>query len=133
MCMIDDSDGSTTILSERYRQARKSHRCSECYRTIRAGERYLAETCLFEGEITRHKTCSHCEVVREWLVKECSGFLYGGIGEDIAEHAHSGYYGFGVARLAAGMRSKWVRKTGLLWPIPHLVNGKRAQHSESHQ
>lgn len=123
MCMVDDSDGSALVLRERRPRARTTHRCGECFRTILPGERYLAESFVSDGHFGSHKTCAHCEVAREWLWCECGGIVYGGISEDVSEHAASGLYGFGVARLAAGMRHKWTRRNGALWTVPRLPAG----------
>lgn len=120
MCMIDDADGRSTVLGESHPIARKQHKCFECARTIEPGETYLAESLLFEGEFSAHKTCSHCEVARAWLAAECGGWLYGGVEEDIREHATSGYYGMDLARIAVGMDWGWRRKNGALLPIPAM-------------
>lgn len=117
MCMVELADETVTILSEHHPVARKEHRCSECGRVIKRGEKYLVEGYLFDGEKKTHKTCAHCEVVRSWLIHECNGFIYGGIAEDIHEHAQEGY-GFSVLRLAAGVKKRWERRDGRLWPIP---------------
>ncbi len=119
MCMVDDADGYVTVLSEAHRKARKAHKCSECHRQIEAGETYLVEGTLYDGEKKTHKTCQHCEVVREWLRDECGGFLYGGIEEDIREHAWEGY-GIRVKMMAVGMERFWRRKDGRMWPLPRI-------------
>lgn len=117
MCNVDYSDGYVTILHDRHPIAKKEHRCGECHRTIWRGESYMTERTIFDGNAETHKTCLHCQIARDWLVGECGGFLYGGVKEDIYEHAREGY-GFGVVRLAAGMQNHWSRKDGRLWPIP---------------
>ena len=120
MCMVDDSDGLVTVLRESTPMARKEHRCDECGRGICVGERYLNEGILWQGEKNTHKTCAHCQQVRSWLLTECGGWVFSGLREDINEHALEGY-GFGVLRLSAGIRRKWKRKDGRLWPIPKPV------------
>src|SRR4051812_27618700 len=118
MCMIDDSDGNVTMLSERTPVARIAHKCAECARDIRPGERYTVERFVFEGSLSAHKTCGHCLRVREWLRDECGGWLFGGIEEDIREHAAEGY-GIAVKMMAVGMARCWLRKDGQrLWPLP---------------
>lgn len=120
MCMIDDGDGPTTILSEDRRRARVEHRCSECGRTIHPGEVYVADTVVYEGDLSTYKTCAHCDVAREWLTHECRGFIYQCVREDMEDHARSGVYGRDVVRLAAGIRAKWSRRDGRMWPVPSL-------------
>lgn len=119
MCNVENSDGSVTVLHERHPIAKKEHKCSECRRFIKAGESYMVERYVFDGEAHTHKTCLHCQIARDWLIGECSGFIYGGIAEDIYDHAREGY-GFGVARLSAGMERQWQRKDGRQWPIPKM-------------
>jgi hypothetical protein len=63
----------------------------------------------------------------DWLTKECGGYLYQGVAEDIIEHAREGY-GFGVYRLAVGIRNDWKRKDGSLWPIPKLPAISHVHH-----
>lgn len=127
MCMIDNCDGYTTVLHERHPVARIQHKCAECGRVIHKGERYLNEGTLWDGKKKTHKTCAHCEVVRQWLTQECSGFVYGGIWEDISEHAWEGY-GIRVKMMAVGMERNWERKDGRMWPLPRFpkVSGHAA-------
>lgn len=125
MCMID-GDACSTMIQSRHLVARKRHRCGECRRTISPGETYLREVIADDGHASTHKTCSHCEVATEWLARECGGYFYESAADDIAGHS---YMGFGVARLAAGMLSKWTRKDGRMWPIPPAPpNTPRQKH-----
>lgn len=120
MCAVDDADGYCKTLQQSMRKAAKPHRCTECRRIIQAGETYLYEYTKFDGETDSHRTCQHCQVARHWLSENCGGWLYGGVEEDIHDHAESGMYGFGVKLLAVGMSRKWTRKDGRMWPIPRL-------------
>lgn len=120
MCMADSADGYCTTINQAWRKAAKKHRCSECRRQILPGEGYRYEFTRFDGEVSQHHTCEHCLVARQWLMENCGGWLYGGVEEDIQEHADSGMYGFGVRLLAIGMERKWTRKDGRRWPIPRL-------------
>lgn len=118
--MIEGCDERVTIISEAQMvKARKAHGCKECGRTINKGEKYLREVFKFDGALTTHKTCEHCEMVRRWLVYECGGWVYGAIAEDIREHFQEGY-GFGIGRLAVGIGRNWKRYDGTLMPIPVL-------------
>lgn len=120
MCMADDCDEWVQLIRSGDPVAKKEHKCAECFRLIRAGEKYHTDTYYFDGGLTHHKTCAHCMVVRDWLQSECGGFLYGGVEEDIREHADNGMYGFGVKVLAVGMARNWMRRDGRRWPIPRL-------------
>lgn len=120
MCMYESCDEMVNLLGEATHKARKQHRCAECRRSIEPGETYHVDRYIFEGKLTHHKTCAHCMVVRGWLQDECGGWVYTGVEEDIREHAESGHYGFGVGRLAVGIRLNWRRKDGRLMPLPHM-------------
>ncbi|RFA24271.1 hypothetical protein CAI21_22320 [Alkalilimnicola ehrlichii] len=116
--MIYDADGSVVMLGQDKRKARKSHRCSECRRSIQPGEEYMDERFIWQGEINQHRTCRHCLVVRDWLLAECGGYLYGYVYEDIREHVHEGAYGVDVKFLSIGMERRWQRRDGRVWPTP---------------
>jgi hypothetical protein len=121
MCMIDDADYRLEFYNAKMVAARKQHRCCECGRDIQRGEIYHSASGKGDGRVERYRTCGHCRVAGEWLEKECGGHLIGGIEEDIHEHLQEGAYGFGLARLAAGMRRKWARFDGKgLMAIPVL-------------
>jgi hypothetical protein len=123
MCMIDYySDGTVRTLKTVKVKARKPHPCSECRRFIQTGETYLYESCVFEGLFLVYKTCEHCQAVRDWLYKECGGFLYEGVFEDFWQHAdeEGEYYGWDVKRAAIAMKNKWARRDGSLRPLPVL-------------
>lgn len=119
MCMIDDCE-RVESLSAIYRTARKQHTCAECGRVILAGERYRYESFIDDSGFTTHKFCGHCDVIRQWLNDECGGFVYTMLAEDIRDHASEGTYGFGVLRLAAGIKRHWARKDGRMWPMPKM-------------
>lgn len=122
MCMVDfDGDGFVTPIEDgHYVGARKIHRCAECRRAIVSGERYHTEAHVFEGRFTRHKTCTHCMVAREWLRQECGGWIYREVRADILEHCQEGRYPFALYRIAVGMSQHWLTAAGDLRPIPSL-------------
>lgn len=119
MCMIDDSE-RVEMLREGWRNARKDHRCKECGRTINSGERYHLDVFVSDGEVTSHKSCAHCMVVREWLAAECGGWLFGFVEEDAAEHVSENprHYGSELLRAVVGMRRHWRSRKGRLLPVP---------------
>lgn len=119
MCMFDNSE-MAEVLTQKDVRARKEHRCYECRRTIAKGEQYRYETYLADGSISNLKTCRHCLRVREWLLRECGGFLCEAMLEDIEEHAQEEGYGVGVKMMAIGMRRRWKRRNGTMWPLPSI-------------
>jgi len=70
-----DVDEWCTVLEEKQPTARKPHKCRECKETIATGEKYNLEVTLFDGKITRYKTCLDCMSIRNEFFKE--GFFYG--------------------------------------------------------
>lgn len=117
MCMYDSCDDTVEVLSSSWHTARITHKCNECRRSISPGERYFSDRYVFDGQFCNHKVCAHCMVVREWLQDECGGFVYGGVEEDIREHAYSSYP-MDVKRLAVGMWWDWTTPSGRLMPVP---------------
>ena len=118
MCLVDDAEGWSMLLSEADPVARKAHKCNECWRTISGGEQYHVDRLVWEGQLHNHKMCAHCMVAREWLSAECGGWVYGGIEDDVHEHAQD--YPMSVRRLAIGMKWKWRSPKGRLLPIPKV-------------
>jgi hypothetical protein len=63
-----DFDDVLTVLDERtVKAARKDHKCSECSRTIKAGESYESVFGLCDGDGYTYRTCSHCLALRDWI------------------------------------------------------------------
>lgn len=57
-----------SVFEKTTRIARKEHRCDECRRTIRKGERYQYFSVLWEGGWDHYKTCKQCaEIARDYL------------------------------------------------------------------
>ena len=124
MCMIGDAEDRVTMIQDgKYQVARLKHKCKECGRAIEIGERYHAEVFIYDRMLSRHKTCTHCMVVREWLAEECGGWLYGGVEEDAREHVLSnpGFYRRDLYRACVGMQLKWRSPSGRLLPIPRRI------------
>lgn len=117
MCMIDFADEPVTMLAKKMQTALKLHKCAECRRLIEPGERYMVERFVTDGTVVRHKTCKHCLVVREWLMAECGGWVFGDVEEDLDEHACDGYP-MDVKRLAVSMRRDWRNHHGCMMPVP---------------
>lgn len=51
--------------SEYFPTARKEHKCCECQRTIKPGERYQLYSGVWEGAGMSFKTCRECHAIRE--------------------------------------------------------------------
>lgn len=120
MCMFDGDGG--VVLSDEHPRARKAHRCGECGRRIEPGETYRKTSVIGDGFYSG-KTCAHCEPAAEWLLKNCHGYIFGGVHEDLREHVLCGAVPtFGaVARMTVGIARGWRRFDGAgLMPIPDL-------------
>ena len=64
-----------SVFSERYRNAHKDHKCCECHRIIKAGERYHFAKGCWEGKWYEFKTCEECDELRHELEDTYSGEL----------------------------------------------------------
>lgn len=105
MCRLDpwDTDVNSFYL-EQERRARKTHRCRECYREIGVGEVYLIASGKSDGSVWASKMCAHCRVASEWLVRNCNGFIFGAVIEDVHEHAEGD---LPLLKLVVGARRGW--------------------------
>ncbi len=119
MCSVDYAE-LVTMLTNKKTVARKEHRCNECGRNIVRGETYLYESYVHDGSLDTHKTCLHCLRVRDWLYQECGGAVFGDVREEIIDHYREGH-GIKLARLAVGMRRKWINSKGAQMPIPSIA------------
>ncbi len=97
MCRVDYAD-PCDVENRTVRRARKSHECSECGCVIARGETYTHTTILFEGKWDTNKRCVGCELCAEWLGRECEGYCYGGVIDDLREH----WYQDGIRTLELG-------------------------------
>lgn len=116
MCMIDDGDRAEFSHTSIHK-ARKEHKCGECFRVITKGELYQRVAGVWEGHYMVNKTCINCVDGQEWLWKQCGGWLYEGIAEDLEEHwSGEAIRSMQLGRLIVGMRRKWRRRDGSLMP-----------------
>jgi DNA-directed RNA polymerase subunit RPC12/RpoP len=123
--MIDGADPAT-VYSDRWVRARKSHKCEECGRSIAAGERYHYEFVVYDRQADSYHTCEHCGVAQRWLQENCGGYLFGGIIEDIIEHANEYRELEDELRvLSNGMIARW-RSASDLAPLPPLPRSIRS-------
>ena len=87
-CFTCKPDDCVELLSRRQSIAREPHKCGECGCTIEPGQRYEADSTVFEGEEVVYKTCNTCRNIRDGLFT--GGWYYGGIWETIHEQ-YCGY------------------------------------------
>lgn len=119
MCSIDVDPPE--FFNSKTVTARKSHKCDECARDILDGEVYTNAIGKWDGTFSAFKTCSHCTVLQKWLRRECGGFLYGGLSDEMEEHARE-YQSFWLWRGLASMRKKWRTKDGQMMRVFSLEN-----------
>ena len=119
MCRVDYCDEFAEEISRETPTARKAHRCGECGRAVEPGERYERIVAKWDGDLTVSKTCSHCVRARRWLERECGGFVYTEVADELAEHWQESaeYRTKELRALIMGMRRGW-RRRGELLPIP---------------
>src|ERR1700743_2624788 len=87
MCRIDDSETMEVSSSRHIKAARKEHICDECHRVIARGESYEYSFGVMYGDPQEHHMCAHCYVAAKWLMKNCHGYIYGEVMEEMVEHA----------------------------------------------
>lgn len=70
--------------------ARKEHRCAECGRAIRTGERYEKVVGKWDGRMDIFKTCSRCTALRDHLSAHipCFCWSHGNLLDDIKTEIH---------------------------------------------
>lgn len=118
MCRIEQADDGKMVTALD-RRARKEHRCSECRRTIHPAEHYELVRGLWDDRWDAYKTCTHCQVARSWLERECGGWVYTEVFDELIEHWEEDliYRSFWLARVIAGMKHRW--HDGRI-PVPDL-------------
>ncbi len=119
MCMIDNCDRPEFCCTSMVK-ARKPHKCGDCRRVIQPGEQYERVFGKWDGQTDSHKTCTHCVEASKWLTRECGGYVFGGIREDLREHwgEEKHYRTRELAKLIWGMKRKWTNRRGGLMPLP---------------
>lgn len=101
----------------RVNAARKEHCCSECRRTIKAGEPYEIAFGIWEGEARTYKTCKHCLSLREWVKAHvpCFCWAHGQVRSDAIDTARGWSHEapgllFGAWRREAAIRRERARQ-----------------------
>lgn len=106
MCAIEGCE-PWTIVNETTRRARHPHRCTECSRTIRPGERYHHIHGLCDGRWGTHKICVHCDALGAWMMVVCGGYPLDSLLAELLEHWRDGYRSREFFRLICAMRRGW--------------------------
>lgn len=121
--MIDGSEPADVYRDQMHR-ARKPYRCGECGRDIAPGETYRYTFSVYEGHAGTDRTCAHCAVMQDWLLRACNGWVFGAVCDDINEHrAEYPALARSLGRLVIGHRRGWRAMRGGLMPIPPLPPG----------
>jgi len=126
MCAVDDCEPWAVVRHDQ-RTARKEHRCGECPRTIKRGERYEITTGRVAGETqwVTCRVCAHCRAAAGWLEVMCGGWALGGLCVELRDHWRDGYASPVLGRLAAGVRLGWCDGRT---PVPeHAAEDARRQ------
>lgn len=96
-------------------QARKAHRCYECSRPIRVGERYSYVFGVWDGSASSFHICSHCRDIRKFVQGNipCFCWEYGNMLDDAKAAVEEAYFrareevvgvAFGLGRLLVKAR-----------------------------
>jgi hypothetical protein len=111
-------------------RARKTHECSECARTIAAGDMYIRETSKFDWEFATYITCVDCDAWSKELYKwqryvcGCSGYLLGSLWLEIADYCE--------VHLHYSAGGEWDAATDRA-ALPGLAYPNQPQAFEPHQ
>lgn len=107
MCDIDYDPPQ--FYTQADRKARKEYRCDECFRKIIKGETYRNHFGVYDNNKgTTFRTCIHCCVAVDWLMKQCNGYTHGNVMYEILEHAEE-YRSMYLYRLYVGMNRHWCK------------------------
>ena len=75
------------LYQEKDRKARKTHKCTECFREIVKGEVYRECSGMCDGYFSRYKICSDCASLLDAYF--CEGVTFEEMWDDMREHVRS--------------------------------------------
>lgn len=75
-CYCDYGDVQTSMYVKRTVTAKKQHRCYECDKPIRPGEKYEQVSAIWDGEFRACKTCPRCLAAREYVQAHAPCFCW---------------------------------------------------------
>jgi hypothetical protein len=83
-CVYVESDECYEFVNKTFPKARKQHKCDECGRIIKPGEKYELFKGGFEGRVETNKTCMDCMSVVDSFY--CDGRILGDMWGYLEEH-----------------------------------------------
>ncbi len=88
-CDYDPAD----FYKSQMRQARKEHKCDECFKPIRIGEKYEYVSAKWEHGFDVYKTCYRCLALREFVKSnvKCFCWAHGNMIQDAMDTANEFY------------------------------------------
>jgi|ERR1700744_760855 len=80
-----------TVLVEKLVISRKHHKCYECAREIKPGDKYEIIQGIADGQFMRYKTCVQCVDLREYVRGEvdCLCYIFGDLLGECLEYANA--------------------------------------------
>lgn len=102
-----------TYYADAWPTARKPHRCEDCGRTIRPGEKYRKGSGMDGSTAWTWRECEHCTCLVHLLDRDDSYSDEDFINWEPTTLAH--------LRLKAMWLKKWERRDGSLYPAPTLT------------
>src|SRR3990167_10996312 len=81
-CYCDDDPPE--FWSSKIKTARKQHRCGECGKPIKPGDKYEAVAAVQAGDFYAPKTCEPCHDLRQWVANNlpCFCWAHGNVLDD---------------------------------------------------
>ena len=103
-CLYSEGE-SVDLINVTNPKAIKDHKCDECGRIIKIGEKYKKISYKFDDNFEVTKRCSYCDEISEVLF--CNGANFAGMKYDLEEAANDDYLPWGeVENLSIGARNK---------------------------
>lgn len=128
MCRIDGA-APAQVYREKIVKAREPHRCGECLRGIGIGETYRYVFMIYDGYADSYCTCQHCCAAQDWLARECGGYIFSQVAEELEEHAFDyPTITMPLRKLIAGIKRQWRWFNGEMMGVPPVPPAQIAHH-----